>query len=384
MSNAIIQLTANDFEESMDFLNLVFSAYSPHDFANMLPSVYRPTDELMGCNYAIKTDGRIRAVVGMFPITLHIGDVVVRVAGIGGVSTHPEHRSSGYMRTLMHHCVDEMKSQGYHLSWLGGQRQRYLYFGYESCGTKCIFTVSKTNLKHCFDHASDLEFAPISGNDAERITQAVVLHNRQALYCERKNDDFHRHLIGWHNKPYAALDTHGRMVGYLVTNGEGDLIAELCGETTEAALRVVRGWVEQHSLDYVIVEMHAIPNGLFYGLGRISEHVRVRESGNWQVFDWVTVTDALMRLRHNSAPMPNGTVSVGIEGYGAIQLTVDADRATCTATDARADITCDAPTAKRLLYGPLSPTLVKPLPEQARQLESWCPLPLSLPRQDWV
>ncbi|SVE51359.1 uncharacterized protein METZ01_LOCUS504213, partial [marine metagenome] len=53
MSNAIIQLTANDFEESMDFLNLVFSAYSPHDFANMLPSVYRPTDELMGCNYAI-------------------------------------------------------------------------------------------------------------------------------------------------------------------------------------------------------------------------------------------------------------------------------------------------------------------------------------------
>ena len=384
MTNSIIRLTVNDFEEAMDFLNLVFSAYNPHDFATMLPSIYRPTDELMGCNYAIKTDGRIRAIVGMFPITLHIGEVAVRVAGIGGVSTHPEHRSSGYMRTLMHHCVDEMKSQGYHLSWLGGQRQRYLYFGYESCGTKCVFTVSKTNLKHSFDHDSDIEFASISGYDEERIAHALALHNAQAMYCKRQDENFHHHLVGWHNKPYAALDGHGRMVGYLVTNGEGDLIAELCAETTEAAMRMICGWVEQHSPDYVTVELHAVPDGLFYGLGRIGEHVRIKESGNWQVLDWVTVTDALMRLRHHSGPMSDGAVTVGIEGYGAIQLTVDGDRASCTATDAPADVTCDAPTAKRLLYGPVSPSLVMPLPKQAQQLESWCPLPLSLTRQDWV
>ena len=384
MSHIITQLTANDFEESMDFLNLVFSAYNPHDFATMLPSIYRPTEEHMGCNYAIKTDGRIRAIVGMFPITLHIGDVVVRVAGIGGVSTHPRHRGSGHMAALMHHCLTKIKSQGYHMSWLGGQRQRYLYFGYESCGTRCLLTVSKTNLKHCFDRPPDIEFAPINGCDGKHVAQALAMHNSHALHCDRKEADFYNHLVAWHNKPHAALDAQGRMVGYLVTNTERDLIAELGSGTTETALRIVRGWIEQYSPDSVTIEMPAIPNSLFHGLGAIGEHVRVRESGNWQVFDWVTVTDALMRLRHKSEPMAEGTTSLKIEGYGTIQLTVDADVAACTASETPGDITCDAPTAMRLLYGPLSPNLVMPLPEQARQLESWCPLPLNLARQDWV
>ncbi len=39
MTNSIIQLTANDFEEAMDFLNLVFSAYNPHDFATIMRRV---------------------------------------------------------------------------------------------------------------------------------------------------------------------------------------------------------------------------------------------------------------------------------------------------------------------------------------------------------
>ena len=31
----IEQLTANDFEEAMDFMNMVFGAHGPHDFANL-------------------------------------------------------------------------------------------------------------------------------------------------------------------------------------------------------------------------------------------------------------------------------------------------------------------------------------------------------------
>ena len=44
MSHQIIQLSAEDFEEGMDFLNLVFGQHAPHDFARMLPSIYRPFD----------------------------------------------------------------------------------------------------------------------------------------------------------------------------------------------------------------------------------------------------------------------------------------------------------------------------------------------------
>jgi predicted N-acetyltransferase YhbS len=380
----IVQLSARDFEEAIDFLNLVFSAHSPHDFATMLPSIYGPTDELMGCNYAIKTDGRIRAIVGLFPINLSVGNVPLRIAGIGGVSTHPGHRATGYMKSLMHHCVTEMKTQGYQLSWLGGQRQRYLYFGYESCGTKCIFTVSKTNLRHSFDGASHVSFAPISSYDKERIAHATKLHNGQQLYCARSDQNFHDHLVGWHSKPYAALNSHGKMIGYLVASTEGDLIAELCADSTDAAIEMVHGWVEEQTCEAVTVELHAVPDGLFYGLGRIGEHVRIRESGNWQVFDWAAVAEALLRLRSQSCVLAQGTVTVGITGYGTLRLTVDGDRIECVRSEEDGDVTCDGPTAKRLLFGPLSPSLVMRLPRQAVLLESWCPLPLSLTRQDWV
>ena len=62
------QLTANDFEEAMDFMNLVFGAHGPHDFASLLPALYQPTDELMKCIWAIRESGRIVAIVGYHPL----------------------------------------------------------------------------------------------------------------------------------------------------------------------------------------------------------------------------------------------------------------------------------------------------------------------------
>ena len=49
-----------------------------------------------------------------------VGDVVLKIGGIGGVSTHLGHRGKGYMSLLMNHCVEYMKAQGCHMSYLGG------------------------------------------------------------------------------------------------------------------------------------------------------------------------------------------------------------------------------------------------------------------------
>ena len=77
-----------------------------------------------------------------------LGQTTLEIAGIGGVSSHPRSRGAGYMRQLMHHLVQRMRDEGKHLSWLGGQRQRYAYFGYEDCGVSHTYTLSKTNLRH--------------------------------------------------------------------------------------------------------------------------------------------------------------------------------------------------------------------------------------------
>ena len=95
----IERLSTADFEEAMDFLNLVFGAVEPHDFERMLPLCYRPQE--MHRNLAIREGGRIRAIVGLFERSLEVGAHTLRVGCIGGVSTHPRSRGRGYMRALM-------------------------------------------------------------------------------------------------------------------------------------------------------------------------------------------------------------------------------------------------------------------------------------------
>jgi predicted N-acetyltransferase YhbS len=384
MADTIIQLTANDFEEAMDFLNLVFGAYRPHDFAKLLPVIYRPTDTHMANNYTIRHDGRIRAIVGMFPITWHVGNVTLRVAGIGGVSTHPNRRGTGLMRKLMEHCVHLMKEQGYHLSWLGGQRQRYLYFGYEKCGNTVVLTVNTSNVKHCFDGEPGIRFEPITPEDGERIAKAKSLHDAQPMHCRRPIEDFYLSCVSWHHQPFAALDNDNRMVGYLVANGRSDTVTELLADNDDVALRMVHGWVAHHTEHDVTIEVPPVNGTMIHNLAQFSEQISARISGNWQVFDWSTVTDALMKMRRLRGPMLEGSVVVGIAGYGAVRLEVAGGEARCVMTDEQPDVHGDASSVMRLLFGPLAPSFVMPLPAEAALLESWCPLPLNWARQDGV
>ena len=181
-----------------------------------------------------------------------------------------------------------------------------------------------------------------------------------------------------------ALAGDGRMVGYLVANDQGSYVPELHAESEDMALRMVRAWVAEQGGREVNFEIHPTAVGLLRQLGRFSEQINIRGSGNWQVFDWVTLLDALMKIRHQSIPMPKGEVVVGIIGHDAVRLQVEGKEAGAAVADELPDMQVNAFMAMRLLFGPLSPSQVMALPSSAAVLESWCPLPLSWPRQDGV
>ena len=166
MSDRIAPLSAVDFDEAMAVMNLAFGKSPPADFASILPKLYRPDDSLMACLWALRRDGRIRAVVGIHPLTWKVGAATLPVAGIGGVSTHPDCRGQGMMQRLMTHCVGVMKEEGYPLSVLGGQRQRYGYFGYERCGVEVELRLNKSNIRHCFGTPSKIRFEPLDRGQA--------------------------------------------------------------------------------------------------------------------------------------------------------------------------------------------------------------------------
>ncbi len=78
-------------------------------------------------------DDKVACSLGIIDINMRIGASVVRMAGIAGVETRPEHRMKGHMRILLSDTLTYMQQQGYDISMLYGIPNFYTKFGYAPC-----------------------------------------------------------------------------------------------------------------------------------------------------------------------------------------------------------------------------------------------------------
>ena len=215
MKQPVEQLTLNDFEEATDLLNYVFSqAHGPHAFEELLPKLYRPTEERMRCNYGIRHRGMLVAIAGAYPLAWQVGAATLRVAGIAGVATHPRHRGKGLMRALVSHCVTEARAAGCHLSWLDGLRRRYRHFGYERCGTEIGLRLAARDFAVAGIDGAGLRFRRLQEGDA-LLAEVQRLHARQQVHWRRPATEFLSICASWNAVPYAALNGD-EFAGYLV------------------------------------------------------------------------------------------------------------------------------------------------------------------------
>ncbi len=383
MSTAIARLTAADFEEAMDVLNFSFGFEHPHNFETLLPVLYHPGAEAMSWNWALREEGSIRAIVGVFPLTWKLGDATLRIAGVGGVSCHPRYRKRGFMGQLMRHCVEAMREEGYPLSWLGGQRQRYGYYGYEKCGINYQLSLAPNNVRHVFgDGDLGIEFRPLERQDRTHLQGVIGLHDAQPIRGVRPRERFYNMLLSWYHKPHIAISPDSRMIGYVVANGNGDRITEILAVNEgEPELQIAAAWVQQHGEATFDL---APSNRLLPKLAAVCGGMSVHSSGNWQIFDWAAALDALLKAQGTLIPLTDGAVVIEITDYGKVLLEVAGGSARCIRSDAAPALQTDAFTAMRLLFGPLPPATVLALPQAAAALEQWCPLPLFWGRQDGV
>ena len=167
MSSEINRLQASDFEEALDMLNFSFGFQHPKNFETLLPALYKAEDEHMSWNWAVRENGRIRAIVGAFPLAWQLGETTLRISGIGGVSCHPRARNQGYMQQLMSHAVASMRAEGYHLSYLGGQRQRYL--STDPLASTCHESRAARKVKTIHGRESTLPPAPCPEQPCARV-----------------------------------------------------------------------------------------------------------------------------------------------------------------------------------------------------------------------
>lgn len=198
----------DEFDELMALMARSFG-HSADFFPRVFPHLYRPEQRCCDWAHVVDVDGQLLAHVGVYPVDLVLAGASVPLAGIGGVATAPEARARGYMTLLLNYIVKHMRDKGYVVSGLGGDRQRYGAFGWETSGTVCSAYFTPRSLERDNVQAVALEECrACDGVDAvSRFHSTPLCHTRRP-YLELQLQ-----------KPGYRLWTAED--GYVIASGEG-------------------------------------------------------------------------------------------------------------------------------------------------------------------
>jgi predicted N-acetyltransferase YhbS len=137
-----------EFAELMDFIDLVFRPGQKGRFIlqRQYPHLYQNRPEYLKRHLLLCDQGRLVGSLAIHPLRLRLEEARVMAGGIGVVGTHPERRGEGLMSRLLEEAIARMQRQGYALSILGGDRQRYGWFGWENGGVRHLFELTLRQL----------------------------------------------------------------------------------------------------------------------------------------------------------------------------------------------------------------------------------------------
>lgn len=299
----------------IDLANYVFSqAHVPHDFKALLPKVYADEAAGLGCeawHFLAKQDGQIRALVACKPLQLHVGENVLSCGEVGTVSVHPYARGEGHMKKLMAMMLDDAREKRYDLLILGGQRQRYNYFGFEHAGHVMSCLTTAANVRHALAgvDASSITFSPLNEERREEVDYAWELSNRMVVYGERPRDEYLAILRSW--KAEARLIRyHGDMAGYIV----GD-VNELVLEDESLLPQVIKALFEQPGgREELHLNVAPYETERLRFMSTLCSGFKIDKVEMISVYNWKNVLAALLALKAKYTRLQDGEACVRVDG----------------------------------------------------------------------
>lgn len=215
-------------DEIIDFIDYVFSkAHRPHDFATLLPKLYGERGDAAAQHILVREDGKIAAALLCYPVRMHAGGRTYMTMGIGSVSTHPRARGKGYLGGMMALADQRAREMNAVFAVLGGQRQRYQYYGFDHGGYQLRAQLEKANVRHALPDvkADCVEILPMT---QAHVPEAIALMERMPCYCERSEGAYLDILRSWNNEPFVVMkDGASAGFGAKRQNPDGCHVAEL-------------------------------------------------------------------------------------------------------------------------------------------------------------
>jgi predicted N-acetyltransferase YhbS len=389
-----------DYDEVIDLGNYVFSAARvPHDFPLLLPKLYKREYFMEGNHYVAREDGRIKAIVGTYPLTMNILGDVLPGRGLGMVSVHPYARSRGYMRALMEIALEDMRREQVVFSCLGGQRQRYEYFGYVPTGVRVRFFCRRANVRHALSktpapkaEGGELSLWRLEAGDRELLDRIFAFHQAKSARIERPREKFFDILSSWNFRVYAVLE-EGNFFGYLIGDSSGEDIREInLTDSSRMAARLpeligaylnLRG--KNGDRDQVRVAVQAHEREKLDAFSRFAEDYALTSAYSFRIFDYSRLLPPLLRLKALNEIFPDGSAVLRIAGEGSFRISAADGEVSVNrlGEDQRADLDLENREAAELLFSALSP-LSSPLLRENPFLRSILPLPLFFEESDGI
>ncbi|MGI6239620.1 MAG: GNAT family N-acetyltransferase [Christensenellales bacterium] len=370
----------SDRDRYIDLANMVFSmAHRPHDFKVLLPKVYGDDKQTAHMQYiALNAQDELRALTAVMPGEMVVMGERLKTGYVGTVSSHPYARGEGHMKQLMQIALEDMRSGGTDISMLGGQRQRYEYFGYTRGGASLTYRVTATNARHALRDAdvSGIEIRPISAEDGDAIAQAHALFLTKPVHGLRAVDAFHEIATSWTAR-LLGIHRHGEFIGYMIIGwgNSASPITEFMLTDMSLTGAVIKKHLQDTGVDHCEITCAAFNLPLRRALARFAEDSTAGEAQQLCVFNFPKVVGAFFKLKASVSRLEDGVRSFVIDGQ---PLTVEVANGVPSVTaDARPDAKhLTALDAQFLFFGRDGELFDEPLPM------GWAPLPLYLDGAD--
>ena len=370
--------TAQDLPKVIDFIDLVFSQSArPHDFAKLIPKVYGDGHDYSHIHAIALEDGDIRGAVAVLPYDMTIAGHTLRVGYLGSVSVHRLSRGAGHMKKLMQMQIEKAKADGLDLLVLGGQRQRYGYFGFYPAGGSFSYTIGHANVRHALGNvdASCITFEKLLQDEGSEY--AYALYQQQPVCGARSKEHFAEIACSFNAQGWLVKQ-NGQNAGYLIADTDCKAITEIVLENDALVPAVLKAWMAAYSIRYLEVVAAPYNKALNRTLSAFCEGYSIGQDGYVLVLNHANVIRSWMALKSSVTPLSEGVLTLSINGE-ALEIKVENGAVSVEKPSNEADLCLTEEQAASLLYSFnrfYAPEYSCAIPAD------WFPLPLNIMRAD--
>jgi len=313
-------ITETDFKEDIiDFINYVFSqSHKPHDFKTLTPKSYSDeVDGLGAVHYIARENGKIKAVVATRIIDVSFCGMTLKYGLIGNVSVHPYSRGKGYMKKLMSTALEDAKKRNIDVMVLGGQRQRYQYFGYENAGANLCFTITGANIRHCLSEieSSLISLLPMNNASEAEIDKALEFYKKSDFHCLRPREEFRVIMKSW-NAPCFILYKQKKMIGYAF----GPHLEIVLGDEKDFPFALKAIFEYMHT-DEIKITVPSFRKERIEYLCNICEGCSIETVEMINILNHQKVLDTLLKFKASYEELQDGSAEFSVRGK-ALRITV--------------------------------------------------------------